>query len=100
MTTLFYEFDELGLWAPIDDKTGQRIEPFIFAYGKAEIEFNLEEWWIVGIEIDTWNKETRSKDAIGASLPAAHPLFNIIKQRLTEESTDQIWEAIQRRISD
>lgn len=94
MSTLSFtfEFEELSLCS-FRDHTGKRHDPFIFADGRAHIEYSrtFQEWEIGAIEIDQGGS-TRMR------LDEKSPLYLIVVKALEDLQSDRIWEAVREEL--
>lgn len=86
--TITHEFDELSLCS-FRDHAGTLHKPYIFASGRAHIEYSrtYEEWEIGAIEIDQGGSTSMRLDE-------KSPLYPLVVKALEDLQSDQIWEAI------
>lgn len=89
-----HEFDELGL-INFRDSSGKSHEPWVFATGRAHIEYDraLDDWFITGIQLKQGLQ--RNNEPFAWLSPADDAaIYSLIKTALEQQCSDAIRESI------
>jgi hypothetical protein len=89
-----FDFEQVSLCA-FRDSARKLHEPFIFADGRAHIEYSrtYQEWEIAGIEIDQGSGSRMRLDE-------KSPLYPLVVKALEELQSEQIWDAVKEALAE